>query len=60
MYLKYKNTGKEFLKRLIWPSVAAIIIAALILAFGGIDYREHGIGYLIAFGWLLLPQCMLL
>jgi cytochrome c-type biogenesis protein CcmF len=57
MYLKYKTTGKEFLKRLIWPSVAALIIAALILAFGGIDYREHGIGYLIAI-WMAITAAI--
>jgi cytochrome c-type biogenesis protein CcmF len=48
MYLKYKTTGKEFLKRLLIPSIIAIVTAALILAFGGINYREHGIGYLVA------------
>jgi cytochrome c-type biogenesis protein CcmF len=48
MYLKYKTTGKEFLKRLLIPSILAIVTAALILAFGGINYREHGIGYLVA------------
>ena len=53
MYLKYKSTGKEFLKRLVWPSIVAIIVAALILVFGEIDYREHGIGYLIAV-WMAL------
>jgi cytochrome c-type biogenesis protein CcmF len=57
MYLKYKTTGKEFLKRLIWPSVAALIIAGLILAFGGIDYREHGIGYLIAI-WMAITAAV--
>jgi cytochrome c-type biogenesis protein CcmF len=30
------------------PSIIAIVTAALILAFGGINYREHGIGYLVA------------
>jgi cytochrome c-type biogenesis protein CcmF len=48
MYLKYKSTAKQFLKRLIWPSLAALIVAGLILAFGEIDYRDHGIGYLVA------------
>jgi cytochrome c-type biogenesis protein CcmF len=57
MYLKYKTTGKEFLKRLIWPSVAALIIAGLILAFGGINYREHGIGYLIAI-WMAITAAV--
>lgn len=53
MYLKYKSTGKPFLKRLLWPSVAAGLVAVLILAFGDINYREHGIGYLGAI-WLAI------
>ena len=57
MYLKYKNTAREFIKRLIGPSIAAIIIAALILAFGGIDYREHGMGYLVAI-WMALTAAV--
>ena len=46
MYLKYKRTGKEFLKKLIWPAVAGLVVAALILAFGDINYKEKGYGYL--------------
>lgn len=57
MYLKYKSTAKEFLKRLLWPSLAAIIIAGLILAFGGIDYRDHGIGYLFAI-WMAITAAV--
>ena len=57
MYLKYKNTAREFIKRLIGPSIAAIIIAALILGFGGIDYRDHGMGYLIAI-WMALTAAV--
>ena len=53
MYLKYQHTGQQFLKKLIWPTVVSIIAGALILAFGGIDYRDHGIGYLIAV-WMAL------
>jgi cytochrome c-type biogenesis protein CcmF len=45
MYLKYKITGKEFLKRLMLPSIAGIIIASLVLAFGDINYDKMGIGY---------------
>ncbi|HEY6956568.1 MAG TPA: cytochrome c biogenesis protein CcsA, partial [Flavisolibacter sp.] len=48
MYLKYKITGKEFLKRLIVPTVAGLVIAGLILAFGDINYREKGYGYMAA------------
>ncbi|MFL5810912.1 MAG: cytochrome c biogenesis protein CcsA [Flavisolibacter sp.] len=48
MYLKYKSTGKAFLKKLLWPSVAGLLIAALILSFGDINYNEKGMGYMIA------------
>jgi cytochrome c-type biogenesis protein CcmF len=48
MYLKYKITGKEFLKRLIVPTIAGLVIAGLILAFGDINYREKGYGYMAA------------
>jgi cytochrome c-type biogenesis protein CcmF len=57
MYLKYKNTNRQFLKRILWPTLAALVIAGLILAFGGIDYREHGIGYLIAI-WMALTAAV--
>jgi len=46
MYLRYKSTGKSNLKRLLWPSVVALVVASLILIFGDVNYREHGIGYL--------------
>ena len=48
MYLKYKSTGREFLKKLLWPSVTALVIAGLILAFGEINYYEKGYGYMAA------------
>lgn len=51
MYLKYKSTGKPFLKKLIAPVIAGLIIGGLIVAFGNINYRENGIGYLGAI-WL--------
>ncbi|HEX2608392.1 MAG TPA: cytochrome c biogenesis protein CcsA [Flavisolibacter sp.] len=51
MYLKYKATGKSFMKSLIWPLVAGFVIGGIILAFGNIDYREQGIAYLGAI-WL--------
>ena len=51
-YLKYKATHRSYVvRKLLWPSVASLVIAALILAFGNIDYRDHGIGYLGAI-WL--------
>ncbi|MEI6949386.1 cytochrome c biogenesis protein CcsA [Paraflavisolibacter sp. H34] len=53
MYLKYKATGKPFLKKILWPAVAALAVAGLILGFGKIDYNKHGIGYLGAV-WLAI------
>lgn len=53
MYLKYKSTGKAFLKRLLWPSLAAALIATLVLAFGNITYLEKGIGFQAAI-WIAL------
>lgn len=48
MYLKYKSTGKVFLKKLVVPLTAGLAIAALILAFGNINYHENGYGYMAA------------
>ena len=48
MYLKYKTTGKQFLKKLLWPTVAGLAVATLILAFGNINYNEKGFGYMAA------------
>jgi hypothetical protein len=51
-YLKYKTTSRRYLfQKLMWPTVAALVLGSLILAFGNIDYRDHGIGYLVAI-WL--------
>lgn len=53
-YLKYKATDRKyFTKKILWPTVIAVAVSALILAFGGIDYRDHGIGYLGAI-WLAI------
>jgi len=48
MYLKYKSTGKEFLKKLVIPTIAGLVIAGFILAFGDINYNEKGYGYMAA------------
>jgi cytochrome c-type biogenesis protein CcmF len=53
MYLKYRTTGKPFLKKMIMPALIGLVAGGLILAFGNINYREHGIGYLGAI-WLAL------
>jgi cytochrome c-type biogenesis protein CcmF len=53
-YLKYKTTTKRHLfKKLMWPTIAALVTGSAILAFGNIDYRDHGIGYLGAI-WLAI------
>ena len=42
--LKYKETsGKFFWKKILVPTLASFVIAALILAFGNIDYNKQGI-----------------
>jgi cytochrome c-type biogenesis protein CcmF len=51
-YLKYKETsGKYFWKKILIPTVIAIIAASLILAFGNINYTKKGTGFLGAI-WL--------
>ncbi|MBA2328487.1 MAG: cytochrome c biogenesis protein CcsA [Flavisolibacter sp.] len=46
-YFKYKSTPKAFVTRkLLYPAIASVVIGALILAFGNINYDEYGIGYL--------------
>lgn len=53
-YLKYKNTSRKFVWRsLLWPTLAALVIATLILAFGDVNYDTYGIGYLGAI-WLAI------
>jgi len=53
MYLRYKATGRAYLKKLVWPAFAGLVIGGLILAFGDINYRTYGLGYLGAI-WLAL------
>jgi len=45
MYLKYRSTGKPFLRRMIWPALVGVVLSALILGFGDINYGKQGIGY---------------
>jgi cytochrome c-type biogenesis protein CcmF len=53
-YLKYKNTSRRLVWRsLLWPTLASIVIATVILAFGDINYTAYGIGYLGAI-WLAI------
>ena len=48
MYLRYKSTGRAFLKKLIVPSVVGLIVGILIIVFGEIHYREKTAGYMAA------------
>src|SRR6476659_4116749 len=46
-YLKYKQTDlKFFRKKIIAPTIISLIISTLVLAFGNINYQEHGLGFL--------------
>jgi cytochrome c-type biogenesis protein CcmF len=53
-YLKYKQTSRSFfLKRIGVPTGIALVLAAIILAFGHFDYLKYGQGYRIAI-WIAL------
>ncbi|OQP68455.1 cytochrome c biogenesis protein CcsA [Niastella populi] len=48
-YLKYKNTSKQYLvKKLLWATVASVLVSASISYFGQINYDKYGIGFLAA------------
>ena len=48
-YLKYKNTPKSvFYRRLVIPTLLALIISLSISIWGGISYDKHGMGFLVA------------
>ncbi len=48
-YLKYKTTSRSYLwSKLLLPTIIAALVSAAILFFGDINYREYGIGYLVA------------
>ncbi|HEX6334857.1 MAG TPA: cytochrome c biogenesis protein CcsA [Flavisolibacter sp.] len=48
MYLKYKATPRVFLKKLLWPTLAGIGVATVVLVLAQIDYREYGYFYMAA------------
>lgn len=53
-YLKYKSSPKGYVfKKLLWPTLASVVVSSLILWLGNIDYRTYGIGYLGAI-WLAI------
>ncbi|RFM27985.1 cytochrome c biogenesis protein CcsA [Deminuibacter soli] len=48
-YFKYKATPKgAFWKKIMLPTIIAVVISASISAFGGVNYNEKGIGFLVA------------
>jgi len=48
-YFKYKQTDPAyFRKKIVVPTLIAIVLAALLLVFGHFDYLKYGEGYLIA------------
>ncbi len=53
-YLKYKQTDLKFFQRkIIWPTIISLAVSSLVLAFGNINYQEHGAGFLGAI-WLAM------
>ena len=48
-YLKYKETGRKFfLKKILIPTVIAVVIATLILSFGNVNYKKETYGFMAA------------
>jgi cytochrome c-type biogenesis protein CcmF len=47
-YLKYKSTSKDYLKKILFPTLLAIIISVLISLFGNVHYDKYGTGFLAA------------
>lgn len=46
-YLKYKHTAKAYLlKKLVWPTMVAAVITALLAVFSPITYYTQGVGFL--------------
>ncbi|HYO23070.1 MAG TPA: cytochrome c biogenesis protein CcsA, partial [Flavisolibacter sp.] len=48
MYMKYKSTGKPFLKKLLVPAIAGIVAGVLIVYFGKVNYEEKTAGFMVA------------
>jgi cytochrome c-type biogenesis protein CcmF len=53
-YLKYKQTDFKFFQRkILWPTIISLAVSSLVLAFGNINYQQHGAGFLGAI-WLAM------
>jgi cytochrome c-type biogenesis protein CcmF len=51
MYLKYRQTGKEWMRKIVVPALVSVVIGGLIIWLGDVNYTEKGAGYLAAV-WL--------
>jgi len=48
-YLKYKDTPRKyFLSKLLWPTIIALVLSALVSYTGNINYDKNGLGFLVA------------
>ncbi|HVV06288.1 MAG TPA: cytochrome c biogenesis protein CcsA [Puia sp.] len=47
-FLRYKQTGKEYLKKLALPTAIALVLSVLVSVFGGINYDKYGAGFMVA------------
>jgi cytochrome c-type biogenesis protein CcmF len=48
-YFKYKSTPRRyFIKKILWPTVIAALLFSLLVYFYPLNFRKHGIGFLVA------------
>lgn len=48
-YLRYRNTPAKFFgKKIIIPTVIALFLGTLLAIFGKVNFRDHGMGFLVA------------
>ncbi len=48
-YFKYKSTPEKYFgKKILWPTVAALLVGSAICIWGNIHYNKQGIGFLVA------------
>lgn len=48
-YFRYKNTPLQFFgKKILTPTIIALVLGTLIAVFGQINFSDHGLGFLVA------------
>jgi cytochrome c-type biogenesis protein CcmF len=58
-YFKYKDTTRKyFWTGLLWPTIVAVAISALITIFGNVDYEKYGAGFLAAIHIAIWAACL--